>query len=73
MTRNAWIRQAHRWISIAFALAVVANLAAKAARIEAPWLGLVAVIPLLPLLFSGLYLFVLPYAARRRQQPGVGA
>jgi hypothetical protein len=33
----------------------------------AVWVGLLALIPLALLLFTGLYLFVLPYAARWRR------
>ncbi|MCB9676829.1 MAG: hypothetical protein H6737_17070 [Alphaproteobacteria bacterium] len=59
-----WIRQFHRWMSVAFTLAVIANFAAVGLAIEAVWIGLMALLPLFALLFSGLYLFVLPYTAR---------
>jgi hypothetical protein len=63
-----WIRQAHRWLSIAFTLTVVANFVVMAVRPGQPP-ALVTYAPLLPLavlLLTGLYLFALPYAARRR-------
>lgn len=63
---NAWIRQAHRWLSIAFTVAVVANIVALLAKSSAEWIGLLALVPLLPLLATGLYLFVAPYLAKRR-------
>ena len=66
MNWNHWIRQAHRWVSIAFTLAVIANLVALARQEQAAWVGFLALLPLLLLLFTGLYLFVLPYAARWR-------
>ena len=63
---NAGIRQVHRWLSIAFTLTVVANFVAMGLG-EPP--ALVVYSPLLPLfllLFTGLYMFVLPYTANLR-------
>jgi hypothetical protein len=63
---NNWVRQIHRWLSIAFTATVIANFVAMGLG-EPP--TLVVYSPLLPLfllLFTGLYMFVLPYAARRR-------
>ena len=64
MNWNAWIRQIHRWLSIAFTLAVVANLVAMLQEKQALWVGLLALLPLMLLLLTGLYLFVLPHAAK---------
>jgi hypothetical protein len=66
---NAWIRQAHRWVSIVFTLTVLANIAARATGRGEPaaWLTYSPLLPLALLLISGLYLFVLPYATRRRR------
>jgi heme A synthase len=59
---NKWIRQIHRWVSIAFTLAVLVNVVALTRGTEpAVWVGLMALFPLALLLFTGLYLFVLPY------------
>ena len=66
MNWNTSIRQIHRWLSIAFTLAVVANVIAMMQERQAVWVGLLALFPLILLLLSGLYLFVLPYAARWR-------
>lgn len=66
MKWNAWVRQIHRWLSIAFTVAVVVNVVAMARKEPAVWMGLLALLPLALLLFTGLYLFVLPYAARWR-------
>ena len=62
-----WIRKSHRWLSIAFTVFVIINIAVlgqdESTRMQ------VAFLPLLPLaflLFSGLYLFALPYAAKWR-------
>ena len=63
---NEWIRQAHRWTSIAFTVAVIVNIVAMMRKDPPVWVGLLALFPLVLLLISGLYLFVLPYAARRR-------
>ncbi|MFT4161054.1 hypothetical protein [Shinella sp.] len=59
------IRQIHRWLSIAFTLAVLVNIAAMTRGQPPVWVGLLALLPLILLLASGLYLFVLPYARRR--------
>jgi len=66
MNWNKWIRQTHRWLSIAFTIVVVFNGVAVARGRYANWMGLVAVAPLALLFFTGLYLFVLPYAANWR-------
>jgi hypothetical protein len=63
---NACIRQVHRWLSIAFTLAVIVNLAVLGATQPPVWVGLLALLPLILLLITGLYLFVLPYATKWR-------
>jgi hypothetical protein len=63
---NAWIRQIHRWLSVAFTLAVIANIAAMAQNAQAVWVGLLALFPLILLMLTGLYLFLLPHAAKWR-------
>ena len=67
MSSNMWIRQIHRWLSIAFTLAVIANIVALTMQIQATWIGLMAFVPLIPLLATGLYLFALPYLGRRSE------
>jgi hypothetical protein len=64
MNWNQWIRQSHRWVSIAFTVGVVVNGVAVAMKKYTNALGLMALLPLAFLIFSGLYLFILPYAAR---------
>jgi heme A synthase len=61
---NKWIRQAHRWLSVAFTVAVIVNGVAVAEKKYTNSLGLVAVFTLALQFFTGLYLFVLPYAAK---------
>ncbi len=66
MNWNHRVRQSHRWVSIAFTLTVVANFAAMTRGQPPAWVTYAPLLPLALLLFSGLYLFVLPYAARWR-------
>jgi hypothetical protein len=61
-----WIRQTHRWLSIAFTLGVITYIVVMTRGQPAAWVGLLALVPLILLLLSGLYLFVLPYAAKWR-------
>jgi hypothetical protein len=65
---NIWIRQTHRWVSIAFTVTVIANFIALArgGGVPPPWITYSPLPPLALLLFTGLYMFVLPYAIRRR-------
>ena len=61
-----WMRQFHRYLSVVFTLAVLANFVAMAVAPEATWVGFLAVPPLLLMLITGLYLFAQPYLAKRR-------
>ncbi len=65
---NRKVRQFHRWVSIAFTLTVIANFVAMATGDGTPpaWVTYAPLLPLALLLFTGLYLFVLPYTARGR-------
>jgi hypothetical protein len=62
------IRQSHRWVSVAFTATVLANVVVLATGRGQPsaWVIYAPLLPLALLLSSGLYLFVLPYAGRRR-------
>lgn len=64
-----WIRQTHRWLSILFTVTVIANFVAMALGTPPSWLVYSPLPPLFLLLFSGLYMFVLPYL---RQERGPG-
>lgn len=66
MIFNSFIRQFHRWVAIAFTITVIANFIALARGTPPPWVTYSPLLPLALLLFSGLYLFVLPYTAKRR-------
>jgi hypothetical protein len=66
---SRWIRQTHRWLSIAFTLTVIANFVALGLRQgqQPPaWITYSPLLPLFLLMFTGLYLFALPYTARWR-------
>lgn len=58
---NRWIRQTHRWLSMAFTLTVIANFVAMARGTPPAWVTYSPLLPLALLLLSGLYLFALPY------------
>ncbi len=66
MNWNKWIRQTHRWLSMIFTAAVLLDTAFVLRGRYSPSLGIVAVVPLFLLLFTGLYLFALPYATKWR-------
>ncbi|ESY74784.1 hypothetical protein NKH57_07540 [Mesorhizobium sp. M1050] len=70
MDWNKWIRQIHRWLSIIFTLTVIANFVTMAFGQPPAWVVYSPLLPLFLLLFSGLYMFVLPYAANRAQHAG---
>jgi hypothetical protein len=65
MSWNHTIRQTHRWLSIIFTATVIANFAAMALGPPPVWLVYAPLPPLFLMLASGLYLFALPYTARR--------
>lgn len=73
MSRNHQVRQVHRWVSIAFMIGVIINLVALVRQSQTMWVGLLSLIPLVTLAGTGLYLFLLPYRARRRGGPGSGS
>jgi hypothetical protein len=72
---NHWIRQIHRWLSLVFTVTVIANFVAMARGTPPAWVTYSPLFPLALLLFSGLYLFALPYVAKwrsaRRATPSV--
>ena len=71
MNWNAWVRQIHRWLSIIFTLTVIANFVAIAQAgggMPPPWVTYSPLLPLALLVFTGLYLFALPYLVKLRQK-----
>jgi cellulose synthase/poly-beta-1,6-N-acetylglucosamine synthase-like glycosyltransferase len=71
MSMSKWIRQVHRWLAILFTLTVIANFAAMARGTPPAFITYSPLPPLFLLMFTGLYMFSLPYVAawkaRRRQ------
>jgi len=70
MNWNKWVRQFHRWLSIAFTITVIANFVAMGLGEPPVWVVYSPLLPLFLLLFSGPYMFVLPYATRWRSGQG---
>jgi ABC-type polysaccharide/polyol phosphate export permease len=70
---NIWVRQIHRWLSIIFTGIVIAIFAALGSGNEpVQWVYYLPLLPLALLMLTGLYLFVLPYAAKGRGARGTG-
>ena len=61
---SRWIRQIHRWLSMAFTVTVIANFIALSQGQPPAWVTYSPLLPLALMLLSGLYLFVLPYFVR---------
>ena len=70
MSWSARIRQIHRWVSIIFTVTVIANFIALAQSggTPPPWITYSPLPPLAFLLFTGLYMFALPYIVRWRSR-----
>jgi len=71
-TWSLWIRQGHRWLAILFTIIVAAIfITIGAGRQPAQWVYYTPLPPLFLLMFSGLYLFALPYlgAWRAKRRP----
>ena len=66
MNWNKWLREIHRWLSIAFTLGVISYIVVMTRGQPLAWVGLFALVPLILLLLTGLYLFALPYALKGR-------
>ncbi len=66
MNWNKWIRQTHRWLAIAFTATVITSFVALTQENPAAWVFYLPLPPLFLLMFSGLYLFALPYVTKWR-------
>lgn len=70
MNWSKLIRQTHLWLSIIFTVLVIVNIVlnfvAPAPEQLVLGVGILTLLPLVLLMLTGLYLFVLPYANRRR-------
>lgn len=63
---SKWIRQFHRWTSMAFVATIIVTTIALAQPTPIVWVSYIPLVPLFLLLATGLYMFVLPYAQRWR-------
>ena len=73
MNWNNWVRQIHRWLSIIFTTVVIAIFAALGLGTEpVEWVYFLPLLPLALLMLTGLYMFVLPYAAKGRSARRTG-
>ena len=70
MNWNHWVRQTHRWLAIVFTLSVIVTFVALRQEKPLVWVSYVPLFPLALLAVTGLYLFVLPYAAKWRSGRG---
>jgi hypothetical protein len=61
---SQWVRQIHRWVSIAFTATVLTCFVALALKWPI-WVFYLPLPAIAVLIFTGLYLFVLPYVAKR--------
>jgi hypothetical protein len=68
MTWNRRLRQTHRWASLAFTATVIANFVAMTRGQPPAWVTYSPLPPLALLLFTGLYMFALPYATKWRSE-----
>jgi hypothetical protein len=65
MNQNKRVRWTHRWLSIAFTATVIICSVALTGSLPF-WVFYLPLLPLALLMATGLYLFALPYATRRR-------
>ena len=63
---NRWIRQVHRWLSIAFTVSVIVTFLALRQDPPVVWVSYVPLAPLALLWFTGMYLFMQPYVTQWR-------
>jgi len=66
MNSNKWIRLIHRWLSLALTVGMIINFVAVLLHRYTNTLGLLAVLPLALLFLTGVYLYVVHYAAKWR-------
>lgn len=67
---NEWMRQIHRWMAVAFTLAVVVTTIALSRPQPIVWVSYVPLFPLALLFLTGLYLYALPYLMKWRRGRG---
>ncbi|MEI9889859.1 MAG: hypothetical protein WDN45_03765 [Caulobacteraceae bacterium] len=67
MNLNHWIRQTHRWLSIAFTVSVGVYIVVMMRGPVPVWLNIFPAGSLILMFATGAYLFVLPYVVRSRK------
>ena len=73
MNWNKWVRQSHRWLAIIFTTVVIAIFVTLGVGTQpAYWIYFLPLPPLFLLMFTGLYMFVLPYATKWRSARRTG-
>jgi len=70
MTLHQVLRTTHRWLGMVLIVLTIINFIAFGMGHAIPWLYYLPLLPLFLLMFSGLYMFVLPYITKH---PGSGA
>ena len=65
MTLHRAIRTTHRWLGMSLIFLTIANIIAIGTGNAMDWLTYLPLLPLFLLMLSGLYMFVLPYVAKR--------
>ena len=66
MNWSKWARQTHRWLAIAFTVAVIVNIVALGQGEPAVWVYVLPLLPLALLQITWLHLLVLPYTVKWR-------
>ena len=70
MTFTSLIRQSHPWFGMTLVALTVVNVIAFALGYAIEWLYFLPLIPLFLSMLSGLYMFILPYVAKRSAAEG---
>ena len=65
---SKWIRVSHRWISMLLMVTVIANFVAMAMGTPPAAVTYAPLLPLFLLMFSGVYLFALPYVSKAKNK-----
>lgn len=68
-SKKTWstrVRRTHRWLAITFTVTVIVTAVALAQEDPVVWVSYVPLLPLALLMFTGLYMYALPYATKWR-------
>ncbi|WP_443747151.1 hypothetical protein [Asticcacaulis solisilvae] len=64
---NKGIRTFHRWAGFVLSVAVIINIVALVMKVQSFAIGLLALIPLLAMMGTGLYMFAEPYIIKGKR------